>query len=45
MPDQDCQSAERARERVLLVDDDQNLLDSFRRLLKDDFELFTAEDG
>lgn len=45
MLDQDCQSAGRAKERVLLVDDDQNLLDSFRRLLKDDYELFTAEDG
>ncbi len=45
MPDQTPLSAERGKERILLVDDDQNLLDSFRRLLKDDFELFTAESG
>jgi putative nucleotidyltransferase with HDIG domain len=30
---------------VLLVDDDQNLLDSFRRFFKDEFDLFTAESG
>jgi putative two-component system response regulator len=45
VPDQIPLSAERGKERILLVDDDQNLLDSFRRLLKDDFELFTAEGG
>lgn len=36
-------NAERGKERVLLVDDDQNILESFRRLFKDEFELFTAE--
>ena len=36
-------SAEAGKERVLLVDDDQNLLESFRRLFKEEFELFTAE--
>jgi len=30
---------------MLLVDDDQNLLESFRRLLKDEYDLFTAESG
>jgi len=45
VPDQTPLSTERGKERILLVDDDQNLLDSFRRLLKDDFELFTAESG
>jgi len=33
------------KERVLVVDDDHNLLESLRRLLRPDYELFTAEDG
>ncbi|MDP2847496.1 MAG: response regulator [Humidesulfovibrio sp.] len=45
MPDQDFRIAETAKYRVLLVDDDQNLLDSFRRMLKDEFDIFSAEDG
>ncbi len=40
-----CPGLEGGKERVLLVDDDQNLLESIRRLLKDEFELFTAESG
>lgn len=45
MPGQTPLCAERGKTRILLVDDDLNLLDSFRRLLKDDYELFTAESG
>jgi putative nucleotidyltransferase with HDIG domain len=37
--------AEAGKVRLLLVDDDRNLLESLRRLFKDDFEVFTAESG
>ena len=33
------------RHRVLLVDDDRNLLDSLRRVLKGQYDLFTAQSG
>ncbi len=45
MPKPECPGVGGGKTRVLLVDDDQNLLDSFRRLFKDEFELFTAESG
>lgn len=41
----ECPGARGGKTRVLLVDDDQNLLESFRRLFKDEFDLFTAESG
>jgi putative nucleotidyltransferase with HDIG domain len=40
----DTQAAE-VRERVLLVDDDQNQLDSMRRLLHGDYDVTTAAGG
>ena len=44
MPEQMCSTAEGlGKERLLLVDDDHNLLESLRRLFKDDFDVFTAE--
>lgn len=40
-----CPVEANGRDRVLLVDDDRNLLDSLRRVLGDDYDLFTAESG
>jgi len=45
VPEPECPSPGGGKERVLLVDDDQNLLESFRRLFKTEFEIFTAEGG
>ncbi|SNR98492.1 HDIG domain-containing protein [Humidesulfovibrio mexicanus] len=45
MTQQHCPGDANGRDRVLLVDDDRNLLDSLRRVLGAEYELFTAEDG
>ncbi|GAB6124418.1 HD domain-containing phosphohydrolase [Humidesulfovibrio idahonensis] len=45
MTDPKGADAEQGESRVLLVDDDQNLLDSLVRLLRPEYELFTARDG
>ena len=34
-----------SKPRILCVDDEQNVLDSFRRLLRKDFDLNTANSG
>lgn len=45
MTEPQCFGGPEGRDRVLLVDDDRNLLDSLRRVLGADCDLFTAESG
>jgi putative two-component system response regulator len=45
LPDPQCKTVAPSVNKVLLVDDDQNLLDSLVRLLCQEYEVFTARDG
>ncbi|MDR3640957.1 MAG: response regulator [Humidesulfovibrio sp.] len=45
MTDLQCNTVDATRDKVLLVDDDQNLLESLVRLLRPEHEVFTARNG